>query len=502
LSHLSNLGVVELGLENYARAAALLDEGVTNAQESLGPRDGRLLRLRQLAVDAHGCLGDWPQCVSLCRAIVESAPAPENVGGADFLGAIAALLVGRTNEYRSFASHLVKLAEGSDDPQGRRSALSVSFLMPGQIEELDPAFRMVDAVTNVEGDAFAMLNKGMADFRRGNHPEALAWLEGPRHSAMSDAAARAGYFCAMIHAARGEPALARERMREAEARLVAFLRPGVAEWTRYGFVALAREEAAKSVPGWPISPPLAGSDFQALGRQWEPVREHLKAAWQLASAQKWGKAREEYLAALRHPVFDWESALNRDCNLTAEIGVSLLLAKDVAGYDGLLKQWREFASRFPGPGWEPYLPLGCLLRELEPNAPMPEQAVHWQVDPALLLARNQWTVRAFLSQTMIAYRTGQLERVLELPVPEFVPSGIGIVSNLMDPAKRAAAQVYRALALARLGRVAEGRAQLQEAETALKPYLATFVADNWCDLGLCQLALSEAQRSFAQLAKE
>jgi serine/threonine protein kinase len=502
LSHLGGLGAVELDLGNYAKAAALLDEGVTNAQEALGPRDRLLLDLRQLAVTAHGFLGDWPQCASLCRAIVESAPAPENVGEADFLGAIAALLVGRTNEYRSFASQLVKIAEGSDGPQTRRTALSVSFLMPGQIEELAPAFGMVDAITNIESDAFAMLNKGMADFRRRNYPEALAWLERPRHSAMSDAAARAGYFCAMIHTARGEPALARERMGEAEARLAALLRPGVAEWARYGWVALAREEAAKFVPGWPISPPLAGSAFQALGQQWEPVREHLKAAGQLASGQKWGQAREEYLAALRQPVFGWESALNRDCNLTAEIGISLLLAKDVAGYHELLKQWREFASRFPGPGWEPYLPLGCFLHELEPNSPMREQAVHWQVDPALLLARNQWTVRAFLAQTMIAYRTGQFERVLELPVPEFAPSGIGIVSNLMDPAKRGAAQVYRALALAKLGRVAEGRAQLQEAETALSPYLQTFVADNWCDLGLCQLALSEAQRAFAQLAKE
>ena len=59
------------------------------------------------------------------------------------------------------------------------------------------------------------------------------------------------------------------------------------------------------------------------------------------------------------------------------------------------------------------------------------------------------------------------------------------------------ARTFRAMALAKSGKVEEGRRELHQAETELGDHVKTLTGDSWWDLALCQAALDEAHRLFA-----
>jgi hypothetical protein len=66
--------------------------------------------------------------------------------------------------------------------------------------------------------------------------------------------------------------------------------------------------------------------------------------------------------------------------------------------------------------------------------------------------------------------------------------------------KRATAQVFRAMALAKTGHLDEGSRLLQELDKKMAPYFEHYEGDLWWDIVFAKIALDEAHSMFTQLA--
>lgn len=237
--------------------------------------------------------------------------------------------------------------------------------------------------------------------------------------------------------------------------------------------------------GQEVSPPLDSSTLEAARRKWDPIRERLNAARELAAQQRWKEARDFYLSAMREPAFDWESVNagvdSPEWCLPMEIGITCLLAGDTSTHQRLSQEWFESLKEFPDPDMALFLSFACLIREMPPTEPIVVQARSWE-------SRFPKDYEAApLARLMVAYQAGDFREALAV-----AESAKGI----KEPVARLAAQVFGAMTMAKVGRVEDGKRELHKAETDLAPYLARFTGDCWWDIGLCQLALGEAHRLF------
>ena len=444
-------------------------------------------------MQTDGCLGDWNSCVELCRELTAATnDLPKiypNASVYGLYGATAALLAGDTHSYREFARREITRFGGTTNQEDARIVAEVCFLAPASLADLEPAFHLAESLPTDSTPIHISDRRarGMAAYRQGSLDEALKWFETPKASA-STLGCQAVYFCAMIHQRQGDLPTARAELEAAGARMALFLRTGDLgeDWNDFGRVAAVRAEAERLILGREVSPAIDAASLAAARRQWEPVRRHFNQAAVLGGQRKWSEARDAYLAAMREPVFDWDAAQNADSSLPSKIEITFLLAGDFQNHAQLCRRLFDHLKEFPDPWMAGHVLAGFLGGEVNMDDEVGKAAATW-VEACTRESDEKHADWASLLRAMAAYRSAKYQDTLE------ESKAVGKSQSL---APQAAAQLFRALALGKLGRIEEGREQLHQAETRLGQHLANMSGDSWWDLGLCQLTLDEAHRLF------
>jgi serine/threonine protein kinase len=475
-------GAAWLALGDYSKAAGLWKEGLDLARRRWTSDSDYLLHVESNLSFCYGAMGQWENCAALEREMIQSSRNPELVLMAGLHGAVAALLAKDTNAYRQFAARELALFGATTNAAWARIVGEVCFLMPDSVPDLQPVFKLAESVPPAR--VWDQVAKGLAEYRCGNLGQALELFDGPRQ-ATGALASQAGYYCAMIHYRLGNLTAAQTDLEEAGKRLSAVLHTGELgeAWHEYGRAAVARAEAEKLILGRQVAPFADASLLNAARTRWAPVRRHLNTADRLAAQMKWAEASAEYQTAIREPVFDWKAMQSSEAYLAFRVGIVFLLAKDYQGYEEHCRRlWLEL-EYWPDSNLAYHTLKSVLARDLQAKDHSREKAAQWlqafQAAPGQSAAEGAGLVPA-----MAAYRWGRYDDAV----------GASRAQDNSRLALKSAAQIYRAMSLAKLGRATEGRRELQAAETRLAPHLKNLTGDFWWDLGLCRLALDEAHR--------
>ena len=481
---LRNLGLHYVFYGDYRRAAELLKESVDVDRLVWGPQNPLTLMGMSLLSHAYGAIGSWKACVSLCREGAQCTNELKLWKDFTYQGAVAALLVGDTNAFHEFAGRLAVQFAATTNADWARATAEICLLTPDALPDLQPVFRLAELAT--KSDDVPQMNqiaRGMAEYRRGHLDEASRWFEAPRRGcAPSSAASQAGYFCAMIHQRQGDNASARANLDEAAQQLAAYLRSGLYwDWHEYGRVVAVRAEAERLILGREVSTLLGPAELESGRKHWAPVHQRLAQATTYTRRERWKEASAECLAAQQESVFTWDTALNAEGDLPRAMGITFLLAKDRQSRDRLSRSLFRFLEEHPDPF------LACDVVEICLAAPdaatnaVFRKAITWS---APLEGTSN---RVNLVRMLMAYRAGRFDEAVERAKAAERSEGLAV---------QGATQLFRAMSLAKLGRTDEGRQAFQAAEARLGPEIAKPHSDNWCDLGLCQLALDEAYQLF------
>ena len=493
---LEQLGKYYLELGNYPRAAELFNEQLALVRRTYGPRNETTLNTMTWLADAYGAMGQWGHTVCLFREATATTRDPlVRAFNRAPRGAVAALLGGDTNAFREFAGIMVTEAAGTTNEVVAVNVTSVTLLRPDLIPDVESALRLAASVTPGTPGRFSAANMvtGMAAYRRGDLADALKWFEGWHHVTEIDygRSSLAGCFCAMIRFRQGNAEDAQADLKEAGKRLDALIHSGELghKWFQYGEAAVVRTEAERLIPGREVSSIADAAWLEAARTRWAPVRRHLNEGDRLGLEKKWKAARNEYLAAIREPAFDWhaaEAAWDTENSIPAtKIGITFLLAGDSANHEQLCQQLFALLAEHPNPVYAWHVLRTCLAGELKPGGQLAKKADEW----AAFLAQDPGGVTpeaVSLIRTMAAYRSGRYQEAVD---------AAKVAGRL---SVRNAAQIFRAMSLGRLGRWEEARRDLQQAEANLAKPLKNLTGDLWWDLALCQLALDEAHRLFGE----
>jgi tetratricopeptide (TPR) repeat protein len=487
----NNLAFDYLRLGDYSRALELLSGQVEAVRRRFGP-EVSVTAMGNLA-DAYAMMGLWPRSLDLCRILLESTTNSAKSMTYGLHGAAAALLAGKTNEYREIAGKILARFATTTNTDWGIATTVICLLLPDSVPDLGPVFKLADSLPP-SGVVLAgyKIAKGMAGYRRGNLAESLIWFEG-WNGIFKDTAdsAQAGYFCAMAHFRQGDSIAAHADMKAAGKRLAVCLQSGQLglNWHIYAQAVAARSEAERLILGREVSKCIDAHDLEEARRRWTPVRQHFTQGDRLAGQKRWSEARNEYITATKEPAFTWEAAESAHAQenslLATRVGITFLLAKDSASHKQLCRQllarWEEHRDTVAG--W--HLLRVCLAGELNTIDELTRKADR----AAHLIAQHPDGVTAeavALLRTMAAYRSGRYQEAAD--AAKSAQGGRLSVRN--------AAQIFRAMALARLGQWQEGKQELSQAEANLEKPLKDLTGDAWWDLGLCQLALDEAHRLF------
>jgi tetratricopeptide (TPR) repeat protein len=490
---LQQLGIYYLQLGNYPRAAELFNENLVLARRSYGPQHEMTVNTMTWLADTYGAMGQWGHTVRLFREATATTRDPLLRADRAERGAVAALLAGDTNAFREFAGIMVTEAAGTTNEEFATSVTLVTLLRPDLVPDVESVFRLADSMIRGTPGRFSGLTmvNGMVAYRRGDLADALKWFEGWRHVTEIDygRSSLAMCFCAMIRFRQGNADAAQADLKEANKRLDALIHSGELwqRWYDYGMAAVVRAEAERLIPGREVSSIADAAWLEAARTRWAPVRRHLNEGDRLALEKKWKAARDEYLAAVREPAFDWqaaEAAWNTENSILAtKIGITFLLAGDSANHEQLCQQLFALLAEHPNPPHAWHMLRTCLAGELKPAGQLAKKADEW----AAFLAQDPGGITpeaVSLIRTMAAYRSGRYQEAVD---------AAKVAGRL---SVRNAAQVFRAMSLGRLGRWDEARRDLQQAEANLAKPLKNLTGDAWWDLALCQLAFDEAHRLF------
>lgn len=287
----------------------------------------------------------------------------------------------------------------------------------------------------------------------------------------------------MIHWHQGEVTTAKKEIAEAARRLSQLTRSGRLgdRWHEYGRVAVIRAEAERLIFGHEVSPQINSVSLRSARQSWEPVDRHLLEGDRLVELKKWPEARNEYLAATREPVFEWESARLANWALPSRVGMALLLAKDRTNHAEFCRQLFSRLEEYPSLD-EAYTSLLIYLstenHDLDDLLP---KALQWS--RALEQEPDGSSEEIALVRAMVAFRNGRFQEAIDMSK---------VAKRSASLAIRAGTQIYRAMALGKSGRPELGRKELAEAEAVLGEHLESMRGGVWWYFAMCRMACEEA----------
>jgi serine/threonine protein kinase/tetratricopeptide (TPR) repeat protein len=485
---LSQLADNYYSVADYEKALERTNEGIELMRRSFAQEHPRMLGERFFLAHLHGTLGHWKECMEQELALL---PHRGLSLASSLRGAVAALLVRDLKTYAQFIGSMLDQLEAAFDPEDAAQVLRVALLNPDLIAESNRALQLAERLPAENPGLFTdnNISRGVAAYRRNTLPEALRLFGGWRTSSVGDAAqsSTAGYCSAMIHFRQGETNAAQSDLQEADKRLNALLHSGELgdAWYLYGEAAILRAEAERLIFGRQLTPIANAASLKTARIKWARVRTHLNNGDRYALEKNWPAAHDEYLAAIRDPVFSWPAAeavtFTHNSILATRIGITFLLAHDSFAHEELCREWFVLTENQPAPGQTWHFLRTCLAAELNPSGKLIIQAN--QLLQKLTEESGKVTPEAIsLLRTMAAYRSGKYQQAIQAaPIAG-------------RPSVRAAAQLLRVMALAQVGRVKEAKTDLRQVETGLARPLKNLTGDLWWDLAMCQLLLNEAHQ--------
>jgi hypothetical protein len=397
------------------------------------------------------------------------------------VGATAALLAGNEAAYHDLAAQAMAQYAGTTNFQEAANIGFLCLLTPDSVPDLEPVFKLVDLVPSGP-DREMVLIKGMADYRRGDLAAALKVFEecGPPP---------AGYFRAMIHYRQKDLAAANAELAEANRQFELWVRTGDlgGYWYAIAAALCVRGEAERLILGHEVSPRIDAAWLASARKQWESFRRHLREAEMLAGERKWSAARDQYLAALGEPSYEWGVL---DGEEIQRIGLIFALAGDRRNFEELMRGWFTSLEKklHEGPINSFLATRACLTVESDAKSELGQLA--WKFAPHADLDPVNYPFYSAVSNwfhALVAYRSGDYGKAIQ--EGQAAESSKGL-------ANRNVGRIFRAMALAKSGRRDAGKELLAVAELELRGHLAHMTGDVWWDLGFCQLALDEAHQLF------
>jgi hypothetical protein len=189
---------------------------------------------------------------------------------------------------------------------------------------------------------------------------------------------------------------------------------------------------------------------------------------------------------MREPVFSWGTAENCENSLASRIGITFLAASDFDSYRRLCRGFFDELESYGDARRSCPILEAYLAQDSDIASDLRQKALRWS--GALAPRSGVAAETVDLIQTMAAYRSAKYEEAIKKAVAAEKSKWL---------ATHCAAQIFRAMALGRSGRLDEGKQELAQAEAHLGQHLKTLTGDSWWDLGLCQLSLDEAHRLFS-----
>jgi tetratricopeptide (TPR) repeat protein len=232
-----------------------------------------------------------------------------------YVSSIAQLFAGNRDAYREQCQRMLELAPRSDALGIKERTAKSCLLIPDAVDDLEPVYELADrVVTGTEENGlyqWCQLVKGLAEYRRGNDQGVIEWLELNRtEHQILQLNATEDLLLAMAYQRLGQADLARQRLQQAEQRMVEWSALGLgdlpASSNNFGdqmrFEILHREAVTLIHGAPPADDPALqlhrAHAFARLGRMEEASRE-LAAAGETAADDLNGLAIEAYVLACR-----------------------------------------------------------------------------------------------------------------------------------------------------------------------------------------------------------
>jgi hypothetical protein len=252
-------------------------------------------------------------------------------------------------------------------------------------------------------------------------------------------------------------------------------------WNELLRAILAKREAEALIPCSAVTPEPDAAALAKARERWRRLHVHIDKGSEFGAQMRWSEARDEFLAAARSPLFNLNDLICFRDEVPARITAAVLAAKDEDAYRELRAKWLAWCKSTD----EILIPVDIIEACFVPRAPGAA------TDAELLSCIFPYKPKEFnsyLGTVLLAFRSGNFERVLQLRAPK--PN---------EEAKGAIAEIFRAMALAKTGHLEEGTKLLKELDKTMAPHLEHYEGDLWWDIVFCQTALSEAHSMFAQL---
>jgi serine/threonine protein kinase len=489
LEELWNLGRVYICLGEYSKAADLLRPCVQNAEQVLGLNHPDTTLYRETLMKVEGCLGNWTNCVQLGMQMLQANG--EGVDVALYSAELCCLLIRDTNSLQVLLARHAELLTSADNPHNReyvpRERAEVLTAAGPPFCDAAQATEASDRALQLATNEYTRIPKGIAEYRRGNFAGALTWLEEHAQGLDLDAS-QAGFFVAMSHWKLGDTNACVAALRRAYQKLSPATRRGYLFefWHELTRAVLAQREAEALIPICNGMPEVNSNILAQARNQWRPIKRHIDKGTELGAQRRWAEALDEFMAPLRSPQFNLSDVVVFDYEVPARIAAASLASNDSEAYLEIRRRWLDW-----GKGVKDSIPADLITACFLP--PSPGQAT--EVEQFSSTFHYEPTkFNSFLATTVLAFRTGRFERVLELKAPS--PSEDASIAQRR--VKVATAQLFRAMALAKTGHLSQGQDLLHQVEKTLAPYLEHYDGDLWWDIVFGKIALDEAHSLFVQ----
>jgi serine/threonine protein kinase len=491
---LCNLGNCRFRLGEYGKACGIFRECVAIANEVLGTNHPGTIWYKARLIAAEGCLGNWQECTELGTQMPKISAGQFDNGSlrfgydATYSAALCSLVVSNANAYRQLITRLTEATITSTNliPE----LAEVLCMTPPPLYDSAETEQMVGRARAFGVDDRTRIPKAIVEYRHGNFHEALQYLEG-RSRFYDLLAAQAAYFVAMADWKLGNTNgalkaldLAREKL--GPALNMAYLGE---DWNELVMAILAKREAEALIPCSVLTPEPDAAALAEARKRWRPLEIHLDKGLEFGAQMRWAEARDELLAVARSPLFNLNDLLVYQYEVPARITAAVLAAKDENAYLELRAKWLAWCHSADAS----LIPVDIIEACFVPTGPeaASDAQLLYHVFPY-----NPKHFNSYLATMLLAFRARDFERVLKLRSPSPDEDG----SIRYRHAKRATAEAFRAMALAKTGHIDEGSRLLQELDKEMAPCFEHDNGDDWREIVFCQTALSEAHSLFAELA--
>ena len=493
LSTMINLALSYWEAGRKQKALSLFEEAFRLQRMKLGPEHPSTLDTLKYLASVYAELGYWTNAVEQYQALMGARPTNHMFW---FQAGAAAAVAGQTEVSGAIWEGMAARFGTNQDERVRQLLARSLALAPASPTNLALVLKLVDGLVVQRPESLGNQTiQGLVEYRAGHWAEAAKRLDPSWKHWESRRGCVAGYFMAMALHQLGDTAAARTLLDQVNQRLAGVLHRGYFgdSWPDSAHNLVARAEAERLILGREMSLPVTAESLSAARQAWETVAQSLEAVDSLARDMKWDQARDGCLKILISPTFNLATAEYKEGTTSMRFALTYVMAGDQAGYRNWCRSLLDQRYCVGTSVAQESRAKSCLLVGGLIPGEVSAQAyalMKETVKPETLKDSDYWN---WLDWGMAVYRRG-----------DFADAEKALLraAKSKEPECVAGAMAYRAMALYRLGRVAEATSAFQEAETKLENLLKNRATARWWDLDVGRLALSEARELLGQTGRK